>query len=59
MQLRIGDRIVDESREWQVLTRTYTTGGGEIVNAHLQRVESDGPAREWPTSSCVAMLGAL
>jgi len=40
-QLRIGDRIVDESGEWEVLARAYTTGGGKIVNARVQRAGSD------------------
>src|SRR5262245_29578828 len=40
-QLRIGDRIVDESGDWRVRARPYTTGGGKIVNERAQRVESD------------------
>jgi len=32
MQLRIGEHLVDESGECQVLARPYTTGGGKTVN---------------------------
>ena len=39
-QLRIGDRLVDESGEWQVLARPYTTGGGKTVNIGVQRVDN-------------------
>jgi len=39
-QLRIGDRIVDESGEWEVLARPYTTGGGKIVNVRVHRADN-------------------
>jgi len=39
-QLRIGDRIVDESGEWEVLARPYTTGGGKIVIARVHGLEA-------------------
>jgi hypothetical protein len=31
---------VDESGEWQVLARPYTTGGGKTVNIGVQRVDN-------------------
>jgi hypothetical protein len=39
-QLRIGDRLVDESGEWQVLARLYTTAGGKSVNVPVQRADN-------------------
>jgi len=32
-------RLVDESGEWQVLDRPYTTGGGKTVNVRVQRLD--------------------
>ena len=29
MELRIGDRLVDETGEWEVAARPYTTAGGK------------------------------
>src|SRR5262245_18849897 len=40
-RLRIGNRIGDESGEREVLAGPYTTGGGKIVNARVQRAGSD------------------
>jgi hypothetical protein len=40
MQLRIGDRLVDESGEWQVLAKPYTTAGGKSVNVRVQRADN-------------------
>jgi hypothetical protein len=39
-QLRIGDRLVDESGEWQVLARPYTTAGGKTVSVRVQRADN-------------------
>jgi hypothetical protein len=38
MQLQLGDRLVDERAEWQVIGRPYTTAGG-LRTIHV-RVES-------------------
>jgi len=29
MQLQIGDRLIDETGEWEVIGRPYTTAGGK------------------------------
>jgi len=39
MELQIGDRLSDETGEWEVVGRLYTTGGGKNAHARLQRVE--------------------
>ena len=41
--LRIGDRLPDESGEWQVLAGPYTTAGGKTVNVRVQ--QADNPNR--------------
>jgi hypothetical protein len=38
MELRIGDRITDETGEWEVIGRPYTTAGGKSACVRVQRV---------------------
>ena len=42
MQLRIGDRIADETGEWEVVGRPFTTAGGKNAQVRLQRVDKPG-----------------
>ena len=39
MQLQVGDRLSDETGEWEVIGRPYTTAGGKIAHAHVRRVD--------------------
>ena len=38
MELQLGDRIVDETGEWEVIGRPYTTAGGKRARVRVQRV---------------------
>jgi hypothetical protein len=38
MQLRTGDRITDETGEWEIIARPYTTIGGKNARVRVQRV---------------------
>jgi len=38
MELRVGDRLSDETGEWEVVGRTYTTAGGKNARVRVQRV---------------------
>jgi len=38
MELKIGDRLVDEAGEWEVVGRPYTTAGGKTARVRVQRV---------------------
>jgi hypothetical protein len=42
MQLRIGDRIADETGEWEVVGHPFTTAGGKNAQVRLQRVDKPG-----------------
>jgi hypothetical protein len=42
MQLQIGDRLVDETGEWEVIGRPYTTAGGKTARDRVQRVGKPG-----------------
>jgi hypothetical protein len=38
MELQFGDRLVDETGEWEVVGRPYTTSGGKNARVRVQRV---------------------
>lgn len=41
MELRIGDRIADETGEYEVIARPYTTAAGKNAHVRVKRVDSD------------------
>ena len=42
MELQIGDRLVDETGEWKVIGRPYTTNAGKDARVRVQRVGQPG-----------------
>jgi hypothetical protein len=38
MELQVGDRLADETGEWEVIARPYTTAGGKDARVRVQRV---------------------
>jgi hypothetical protein len=42
MQLQIGDRLADETGEWEVIGPPYTTAGGKDARVRVQRVGKPG-----------------
>jgi len=38
IELRVGDRLADERGEWEVIAPPYTTAGGRLVHARVQRI---------------------
>jgi hypothetical protein len=41
MALRIGNRLTDETGEYEVIGRPYTTAAGKTANVRVKRVDSD------------------
>ena len=41
MALRVGDRLVDETGEYEGIGRPYTTTAGKTANVRVKRVDSD------------------
>ena len=41
-QLQVGDKFSDESGEWEVIGRPYTTAGGKNSHVRAQRVDKPG-----------------
>jgi hypothetical protein len=39
MQLQVGDRFSDESGEWEVVGKPYTTAGRKNSHVRVQRVD--------------------
>jgi hypothetical protein len=37
MELRVGDRLTDETGEWEVIGRPYTTNAGKDARVRVQR----------------------
>lgn len=46
MQLQIGDRLSDETGEWEVVNRPYTTAGGKIAHVRVRRVDQPATIEE-------------
>jgi hypothetical protein len=42
MDLRIGDQLTDETGDWEVIDRPYTTAGGKDARVRVQRVGTPG-----------------
>jgi hypothetical protein len=56
MQLQIGDRLSDETGEYEVISRPFTTAGGKTANVRVKRVDSEATmVRVWGAHERVAM----
>jgi len=59
MELRVGDRIADETGQYEVIGRPYTTAGGKTANVRVKKVESDVTMiRVWGAHERVAVKRA-
>jgi len=58
MQLQVGDRFSDESGEWEVIGRPYTTAGGKTSHVRVQRVDKPGvtETRLWGSYEKVTVI---
>ena len=39
MELHIGDRLTDETGEWEIIGRAYTTNAGKDAHVRVRRVD--------------------
>ena len=51
-ELQIGDRLADATGEWEVIAAPYSTAGGRIIHARVQKV---GEPDSWEIRSWDAM----
>ena len=60
MELLVGDRLANETGEWEVIAPPYTTAGGRIVHARVQR--NNEPAswqiRSWDAFKRISVVRA-
>ena len=40
MELQRGDRITDETGEWEIISRPYVSGGGKLVSVHVRKIDN-------------------
>jgi hypothetical protein len=61
MQLKLGDRIVDETSEYEVIGRPYTTAAGKTAHVRVQRVDRPDVTmiRSWGAHERVAINRAV
>jgi hypothetical protein len=57
MELRVGDCLTDETGEWEVIGPPYTTAGGRIVHARVQRIDQPDSweIRNWDVSKRISV----
>jgi hypothetical protein len=57
MELQVGDRLADEAVDWEVIAPPYSTAGGRMAHARVQRI--DEPAsweiRSWDASKHISV----
>ena len=60
MQLRVGDRLADETGEWEVIDRPYTAVSGKIAHVRVQRVDQPSATdlRTWSAHERVSVKRA-
>jgi hypothetical protein len=51
MQLRVGDVLVDETGEYEVIGRPYTTAAGKNAHVRVQRVDNPDVTTRGPVDS--------
>ena len=39
MELQVGDRLTDETGEWEIIGRPYTTNVGKDAHARVRKVD--------------------
>jgi len=57
MELQVGDRMTDETGEWEVIRQPYTTGGGGVVHARVQKINEPASweIRSWDASKRISV----
>jgi len=60
MELQVGDRFADETGEWEITVRPYTSPGGKNVHARVRRMDQPATAedRTWGAHEKVSVKRA-
>lgn len=56
-ELQVGDRLADETSDWEVIAPPYSTMGGRMVHARVQRIgePASWEIRSWDASKRVSV----
>ena len=59
MELQRGDRITDETGEWEIISRPYVSAGGKLVSAHVRKIGHPEATdlRTWGADERVSVRG--
>jgi hypothetical protein len=57
MELQRGDRITDETGEWEIISRPFVSAGGKFVSAHVRKINHPEAAalRTWEAHERVSV----
>ena len=56
MDLKLGDRLTDETGDYEVIGKPFMTAGGKTANVRVKRLESDAQMiRVWGAHERVAV----
>jgi len=57
MELQVGDRLVDETGDWEVIAPPYSTAGGTMAHARVQRINEPASweIRSWDASKRISV----
>ena len=60
MDLRVGDRLADETGEWEVIAPPYPTAGGRVIHARVQRINEPASwqIRSWDAFKRISVVRA-
>ena len=39
MELQVGDRLADETGDWELIAPPYSTAGGRVVHARVKKID--------------------
>jgi hypothetical protein len=61
MELRVGDRLAIETGEWEVIAPPYSTAGGRLVHARVQRINEPASweIRSWDDSKRISKRASV
>jgi hypothetical protein len=60
MELQVGDRLAEETGEWEVIAPPYSTAGGRVIHARVQRINEPASweIRNWDAAKRIAVKRA-
>jgi len=60
MDLKVGDRLADETGEWEIISRPYTSAAGKLASVHVRKVGQPEVTeiRSWGAHERVSVKGS-